>query len=148
MKKQQRKDGFVSLPEYPGGIKAFRAYIQANLKYPKEALENRIEGRVYLQFQVNNNGSINKVKVRKGLGHGCDEEAVRVIKSMHFTPANNRGNKVSVKKKVFVSFKLPKSVKKAEKIQQVNYTIKKTEEALKKDTTGKKVILNYTIRKK
>lgn len=67
-------------PEFPGGMSAWSKYIQNNLKYPGIAQEEGIQGKVFLSFVVEKNGTITDVKVLKGIGYGCDDEAVRVIK--------------------------------------------------------------------
>ncbi|MBC7617035.1 MAG: energy transducer TonB [Pedobacter sp.] len=72
--------GVESYPEFPGGMAAWAKFIQKNLKYPYPAQESGVQGKVYLNFVVEKNGSITDVNVVKGIGYGCDEEAVRVIK--------------------------------------------------------------------
>lgn len=67
-------------PEFPGGMEAWAKFIQKNLRYPYMAQESGIQGKVYLSFVIEKDGSITDVKVVKGIGGGCDEEAVRVIK--------------------------------------------------------------------
>lgn len=57
-------------------------YIAQNIRYPQEALESGIHGRVFVSFVVEPNGSISNVKVLRGIGYGCDEEAMRVVKTM------------------------------------------------------------------
>lgn len=147
MKNQPKKDGFLHLPEFPGGKKALNAFIKDNLKYPKAALENKIEGKVYLQFEVNNNGKVSKVKVRNGIGYGCDEEAIRIIKLMRYTPAQNKRNKVVLKKNIHIEFKLPPEKVKLSKqqTQQIQYSItpsnSKEKESIKKSSTS----YNYTV---
>lgn len=78
-----------------GGLNAFYSYIQSNLKYPIQARRMGIEGRVFISFVVEKNGSITDVKILKGIGAGCDEEAVRIIaNSPSWTPARQRGKAV------------------------------------------------------
>ena len=72
--------GVESYPEFPGGMAAWAKFIQRNLKYPYAAEESGAQGKVYLNFVVEKDGSITDVNVVKGIGYGCDEEAVRVIK--------------------------------------------------------------------
>lgn len=67
-------------PEPKEGMKAFYHYIQENLKYPEEAKKMGVEGKVFVQFVVDKDGKLTEVKAVKGIGAGCDEEAVRVIK--------------------------------------------------------------------
>lgn len=69
-------------PTYPQGDGELAKFIKLNLKYPKEALEKEIEGKVYCEFFIEIDGTITNIKVIRSLGYGCDEEAVRIIKSM------------------------------------------------------------------
>jgi TonB family protein len=79
----------------PGGYPAFYKYIGDNLNYPQQAREMGIEGKVFIQFVVDTDGSLTEVTPVKGIGAGCDEEAVRVIsQSPAWTPAQQRGKKV------------------------------------------------------
>ena len=68
-------------PSFPGGIAAFYEYIGKQLKYPRQAIQRRTEGKVYVQFVVNKDGSLTDIQVVKGIGVGCDAEAVRVLSS-------------------------------------------------------------------
>ncbi len=91
-----------SMPDFPGGQQAMLEYIARNIKYPPLARESGIQGRVFVNFVVEPDGSVSNVKVIRGIGGGCDEEAVRVIQSMpKWTPGRQRG------KAVRVSFNLP-----------------------------------------
>ncbi len=67
-------------PEFPGGMEAWSKYIQRNLRYPSMAQEEGVGGKVFLSFVVEKDGTISDVKLVKGIGYGCDEEAMRVIK--------------------------------------------------------------------
>lgn len=71
-----------SMPEYPGGEAAMRAFLGKNLKYPELANQAGISGKVYVSFVVEKDGSITDVKVLRGIGGGCDEEALRVVSMM------------------------------------------------------------------
>jgi periplasmic protein TonB len=94
-------------PEFPGGESALIAYIAKNTKYPAIARENNIEGRVFISFVVEKDGNISDVKVIRGIGGGCDEEAKRVIKSLpKFSPGKQNGRPVRVQFNVPVNFKL------------------------------------------
>ena len=101
---------FVSLetpPTYPGGMDKFYAYIGENLKYPEEAKKIDLEGKVYLSFIVEKDGSINDVKVDRKLGYGTDEESVRVIKlSKRWNPGLIDGKPVRVKYNLPIHFKV------------------------------------------
>ena len=68
-------------PEFPGGQKAFGKFLGTNIHYPQAARENNIEGKVYIGFVVEKSGELSDLKIIKGIGSGCDEEALRVLKS-------------------------------------------------------------------
>ncbi len=94
-------------PSFPGGEDALREYLAKNIKYPAIARDNGIEGRVVLSFQVDKNGRIKDVTVRKGIGGGCDEEAMRVVRNMpEWKPGKQNGKSVNVLYTLPVNFKL------------------------------------------
>jgi TonB family protein len=98
-----------TLPEYPGGDEARLKFLRDNVVYPKEAREKRIEGTVYVNFIVGKDGSISNVKVARGIGGGCDEEAVRVVSMMpNWKPGKQRGKEVRVSYNMPVKFTLGK----------------------------------------
>lgn len=79
-------------PEFNGGQKEFTRFVSSNLKYPLAARQNNVQGKVYLSFIVEKDGSIADVKVRQGIGSGCDEEAVRILKSSpNWKPSSIKG---------------------------------------------------------
>ena len=91
---------------FPGGIKAFYEFLGKNMKYPRQAQRMGIEGRVYVQFVVERDGSLTDIVVVKGIGAGCDEEAIRVLKnSPKWKPGKQRGKPVRQKMVQPVSFK-------------------------------------------
>lgn len=106
MKEQNKEKKFIDLPEYPGGKKALQEFIRANLKYPKEALEKKIEGAVHVKYRVDGMGRVIQAEVVHGLGYGCDEEAVRVVKAMKYGRAKNRGVRVTASMRTKIHFKL------------------------------------------
>ncbi|MBO2522422.1 MAG: energy transducer TonB [Bacteroidetes bacterium] len=94
-------------PEFPGGPAKLLEYVQKNLKYPMMARESDIQGRVFVGFVVEKDGSISNVRVLRGIGGGCDEEAVRVVQSLpKFKPGKQRGNPVRVQYTLPIVFKL------------------------------------------
>ena len=94
-------------PEFPGGIAAFYKYVGKNMNYPKQARRMGIEGKVYVQFIVDKDGSVTNVRAVKGIGAGCDEEAERVLKSSpKFKPGKQRGRPVKVRMMMPIIFKL------------------------------------------
>ena len=96
-----------TMPTFPGGDAARIKYLQNNLKYPTMARESGIQGKVFVTFVVEKDGSITDVKVLRGIGGGCDEEAVRVIKNMpKWKPGKQRGKPVRVQFNMPIVFKL------------------------------------------
>ena len=95
------------MPEFPGGAAKMMEYIQKNMKYPMMARESDIQGRVFVNFVVEPDGSISNVAVLRGIGGGCDEEAVRVVQSMpKWNPGKQRGTAVRCAFTVPIIFKL------------------------------------------
>ncbi len=93
------------MPTPPGGMEGLMQYLGKNIKYPSLALRNQVEGKVFVNFVVGPSGQITDVKVTKGIGSGCDEEAVRVIKNMPaWAPGKQNGRAVSVSYTVPVTF--------------------------------------------
>jgi periplasmic protein TonB len=94
-------------PEPKGGMSAFYEYVGKNLKYPVEARRNNIEGRVYIEFVVEKDGSLTDVRILKGIGGGCDQEAIRIIENApKWIPGKQRGRPVRVKMVLPIYFKL------------------------------------------
>ncbi len=92
-------------PEYPGGMGEFYRMISQNLQYPKEARKMGLEGKVMVQFVVAEDGSLTEFAVVRGLGGGCDEEALRVVKlSEKWLPGRQRGKPVKVRMIIPISF--------------------------------------------
>lgn len=67
-------------PEFDGGMEGFARYLRKNLRYPAQAQEAGIGGKVILSFIIEKDGKLTDIKVLRGLGYGCDEEAIRVLK--------------------------------------------------------------------
>lgn len=96
------------MPEYPGGMKYFKRYIDRNLKYPEEAKKNKIEGVVVMQFVVEKNGDITNPRVVRRLEASLDSVAMNLVKGMpRWTPASDHGVKVRCKYSVPIAFKIP-----------------------------------------
>lgn len=95
-------------PEPIGGTAALLKYLRDNIRYPKQALRIGLEGRVYLKFIIERDGTVSNVQVRRGIGGGCDEEAVRVLNTcpIKWTPGKQRGQPVRVYYSLPVAFKL------------------------------------------
>jgi len=96
------------MPAYPGGIAAMMKYLSTNIRYPAIANENGLEGKVIVKFYVDKDGTVREpVILKDGVGGGCGEEAIRVVKAMpKWTPGLQRGNPVKVYYTLPVTFKL------------------------------------------
>lgn len=94
-------------PAPKGGMQAFYQYVAKKLKYPAQARRMGIEGKVFVQFVVDKDGTITDVKAVKGIGAGCDAEAVRVIGGApKWKPGKQRGRPVKVRMILPITFKL------------------------------------------
>lgn len=95
-------------PTYPGGMSAFFKYIQTNMQYPASAKVSGIEGRVFVEYIVEKDGSISGTKILKSLNGACDKEAIRLISnSEKWTAGKIDGKVVRVKMALPLNFKLP-----------------------------------------
>ncbi len=100
--KEEKTDEIFTIvekqPEPVGGMSAFYQFVSKNLQYPMLARRNNIEGRVYIEFVVEKDGLLTDIKIIKGIGGGCDEEAIRIIESApKWNPGKQRGRPVRVK---------------------------------------------------
>jgi protein TonB len=95
------------MPEFIGGETAMNDFMHKNLKYPEEAKNKNIQGKVWIGFIVDKEGNIYNVEVLRGIGGGCDEEAVRVISKMpKWKPGKQSGKPVAVKFRFPINFTL------------------------------------------
>lgn len=96
-------------PTYPGGMSAFFKYIQSSMQYPEAAKAAGIEGRVFVEYVIEKDGSISGAKVLKSLNGDCDKEALRLISnSEKWAPGKIDGKVVRVKMALPLNFKLPR----------------------------------------
>jgi len=90
-----------------GGINAFYEYVKSKMKYPAQARRMGIEGRVFVEFVIERDGRLTDVKALKGIGAGCDEEAVRIVQSSPaWNPGKQRGKPVRQRYVIPIFFKL------------------------------------------
>ncbi len=100
-------DVVEQMPSFPGGISGLRTYLNQNIRYPAEAQENCVQGRVVVSFVVGKDGHISDVTVLRSVDPSLDKEAVRVIRNMpRWTPGKQGGEPVRVRYNVPVSFRL------------------------------------------
>jgi len=98
-----------TVPEFPGGLNAFGQFLGRYIRYPADARENNIQGRIIISFIVEKDGGITNIKIVRGIGYGCDEEAIRVMKlSPPWKPGMLNGNAVRVAFSVPISFSIGK----------------------------------------
>jgi protein TonB len=93
-------------PKPEGGLEAFYKFVGKNLKYPKRAQYTHTQGKVYVEFIVDKNGIVSDLKVVKGIGSGCDEEAMRVLALTKWQPGRQRGKPVKVRMTMPLNFVL------------------------------------------
>jgi protein TonB len=107
---EAKKELFIiaeEMPLFPGGDNERMKFLAQNIQYPQQASELAIQGTVYIQFVVDSKGNITDVKIMRGIGGGCDEEALRVVKIMpKWHPGKQNGKTVRVLYTMPVTFKI------------------------------------------
>jgi len=94
-------------PSPEGGMSAFYKFVYDHINYPNQARRMGVDGKVFVQFVIDKDGSVTDVQAIKGIGSGCDEEVVRVIKSSpKWQPGKQRGRPVKVRMIIPITFKL------------------------------------------
>ncbi len=145
--KHHKTRKFLKIPRISGGKEELRNFLKENLKYPTEALENRVQGDVIVRFKIKDTGEILDPEIIKSLGYGCDEEAIRLIRMLQYDPVKNRGARVTAQNKLKIPFRLPPE-KPRQKIS-IQYTPAKKETSTKEETPQKKekpATYSYTIK--
>lgn len=95
------------MPEFAGGMPAMNHYLSDSIRYPSSAYINHIQGRVIVQMVIKSDGRVSDTKIIKGLGYGCDEEAIRVVSQMpKWNPGKQNGTAVDVYYTLPITFKL------------------------------------------
>lgn len=95
------------MPPFPGGAAALKAYLAGQTQYPDLARERDIQGKVYVQFVVQPDGSLAAVRLARGIGFGCDEEALRLVRNMpRWVPGMQAGAPVAVRYTFPIIFQL------------------------------------------
>jgi TonB family protein len=143
MPDHHKKKRFLNLPKYPGGSMAFKEFITQNLRYPDAALQARVVGSVVVEYDIHDNGNIANPRVLKGIGYGCDEEAIRLVSMLQFEKVKNRGVRVKLTSKTTIHFRLPNV--------STNYAVSYTMEQKTPKTESEKknsdpVVYEYTIK--
>jgi protein TonB len=95
------------MPKFPGGETALIRFLSGNITYPKQAIEREIQGTIYVSFIVNSDGKVTDGKILRGIGGGCEKEALRVVKMMpRWTPGKQDGKPVDVLYTMPIVFRL------------------------------------------
>ena len=96
-----------TMPMFRGGEQKLMEFIRNNVVYPQKAIDAGIEGRVFVEFYIEKDGTVSNPQVLRGIGHGCDEEALRVVGLMpKWFPGKQRGHAVRVRYTLPINFKL------------------------------------------
>ena len=104
--KKKKRTKFLEKPQYPGGAKALREFVNAHLQYPQDAMEQRIEGVVTVAYQVNDDGIVENPVIVKSLCPSCDEEALRIVNLLRYDKVRNRGIRLKMNSKLNINFHL------------------------------------------
>ncbi len=124
---------FLKLPHLDGGRELLKKFISENLRYPGEALEKDIQGDVIIKYKVTGKGEVVDPEVVKGIGHGCDEEAVRLVSMLSYQSVKNRGVRVITDNKIKIPFRIKKQAVK----QQYEYTYIESKKQTDRQPTNK-----------
>ena len=157
MKKERKDKDFVKAAYFEGGRAGIEAYVKKELRYPKEALEAKVEGTVSVRYTVDYKGKVIEASIIAGLGHGCDEEALRIVRSMQFRVPNDGKIKSKYSNKLHIHFRLPgspaklpstKKIEGNENFTQINYHVtttpsKPSAPAPKKSTSSYQIQINW-----
>lgn len=157
MKKEKKDKDFVKAAYFEGGRAGIEAYVKKELRYPKEALEAKVEGTVSVRYTVDYKGKVIEAAIISGLGHGCDEEALRIIRGMEFRVPNDGKIKSRYSNKLHIHFRLPgspaklpttKKIETAGDSMQINYQVtttpsKPSAPAPKKSTASYQIQINW-----
>lgn len=141
MHRSVKEKHFIKQPWYEGGPKALKQYVAEQLHYPPEALPEQVEGTVTVRYDIDHKGDVVDAKIiGHGLGYGCDEEAIRLVKTLKFKVEKPRGLRVVYHKTIQIHFKPP--VPATVQPMQLNYNLveKKPTEPTKAPSTE-----GYTI---
>jgi protein TonB len=133
----RKPESFIKQPNYPGGKTAMDQFIKSNLRYPEAALENKIEGTVAVDMDIDVFGDVIDAKIKHKLGYGCDEEAIRIVKLLKFEKKRYMGMRVVFHRTLNIHFHLHTASKPPAKEQTVKYNYTTTPTPPKKDAPAK-----------
>ena len=118
MSDNHKEKRFIKKPEYPGGKAALLKYIKDNLQYPKDAMEQKIEGTVRVWYEVDDNGHVVDSKIIQPLFPSCDKEALRLVNSLLYSRPKNIHLRVKTSFTINIRFRM----KEAEQQLTLHYT--------------------------
>ena len=144
MAKERKDKHFIKKPIYKGGPSAMKQFIAKNIQYPEAAKAKKIEGTVHVRYTINHLGKVIDGKIISGLGHGCDKEAIRLVKLLKFEVPKNRGVKAQFHKTIQIHFKLREEKKVVQ--QQVQYQYQVVKRVKKEKEEKQKGGYSYTVR--
>lgn len=102
----EKKDKhFIKKPVYPGGVQAMKKFIGENMVYPEKAKEAGVKGTVTVDYTISYQGKVIETKIVSGLGYGCDEEAIRLVKMLKFEVPRQRVRKIRFHKTINIHFR-------------------------------------------
>lgn len=137
---------FIKKPHLDGGKDQLKKFIRENLQYPEKALEKGIEGDVIVKYKVTGKGEVIEPEIVKGLGYGCDEEAIRLVEMLNYQSAKNRGIKVITDNKIKIPFRIKHHQKKRGLSMSYKPADKKAQQPKKDEADKEKKVYTYTIR--
>ncbi len=147
MRNNSRKpESFIKQPAYPGGKKALDEFVKSNLRYPEEALNNKIEGTVSVEYDVDVFGKVILAKVKHGIGYGCDEEALRIVELLKYPKKKYQGLHVVFHMTINIHFRIHAASK--QKSQSLVYSFVEKKQTEKNKSHSYTVNLNPEIRRK
>ncbi len=135
------------MPEFQGGKDAYNSFLLKNLKYPEQAKKMGVEGRVFISFIVNEDGSLSDFELVRGIGSGCDEEALRVyMESPNWSPGKQKGKAVKTQMQAQVVFKLSEPGNVSTISNETNDIQSKLDELVEKGTINSDTKLSEVIK--
>ena len=137
-KKNHKPENQITQPVFAGGKKALEIFIKSELRYPEEALNNKLEGVVKVGYDVDVFGKVSNVHIIKGIGYGCDEEAIRLVKLLSFPRHKYPGMHVVFHQIININFRIVPSISKPQSQQQIVYTLQPSTELNKKNNNAEK----------
>ncbi len=104
MKRGKKAKDFLQIGKIVGDRQTMQEFIDANLRYPEKARAKKVQGTVYVAYSVNDDGKVANARVVRGIGSGCDEEALRLVRMLRFQRVKNRKVKVLANREIGIKF--------------------------------------------